>query len=364
MEYIKRLFASLQQDRIPKARASSQYLRPNALENSHVAKLPTEILQQIADALPNEAAASFSLSCRHIYLLVGPQYLARLASSKSKTLSFLELLERDLPDQIVCHPCCKLHKTKDAEKYTVGGQLSSSWVDPGRLKCLHDDMEALVELYIHENFRSVVFKMVMKHFRVFGPDAQSRRLLDILSNKHTTYPWNDLLTKEEARCQIQHGSLFVRKRMTFHGPCRGVELESIDGFPICPHLEILSRGPLSLYIAQLHPYAPDKQLLYCESTSHCKKSLLPARSELHQCQYCRTEITADIQHPDNSTFDLIITVWKDLGQGPETEEWRAHCPPMDFLETPPPILFKRGEISSVFQELQTTQPLVLTSIFS
>jgi hypothetical protein len=116
MDYIKRLLVLFQQ------RTKCFFQNPavqgsNALENSLWAKLPTELLQQIANDLPVVSAASFSLSCRHIYLLTGTQYLENLATSDHETLVFLKLLERDLQNQIVCNSCRKLHRIQDAEKY-------------------------------------------------------------------------------------------------------------------------------------------------------------------------------------------------------------------------------------------------------
>jgi hypothetical protein len=121
MDYTKRLFILFQQ----RTKRFSRHLavqRPNALENSLLAKLPTELLQQIANDLPVASAASFSLSCRHIHLLIGTQYLENLATSSHETLVFLKLVEHDLQNHIVCNSCRKLHRIQDARKYTENGQ--------------------------------------------------------------------------------------------------------------------------------------------------------------------------------------------------------------------------------------------------
>jgi hypothetical protein len=176
MDHIKRLFVLFQQKtkrffRYPAVQWS------DAVENSLLAKLPTELLQQVVNDLPVASAVSFSLSCRYIYLLIGTQYLENLATADHETLVFLKLVEHDLQNQIVCNSCRKLHRIQDARKYTENGQQILQVVVPD---CLCDDSEAMVGSFIHENFSTTVFKMAMKHHYHFGYDAQSRKLLNLL----------------------------------------------------------------------------------------------------------------------------------------------------------------------------------------
>jgi hypothetical protein len=121
MNYIKRLFILFHQ-RTKRLFRHPAVQRPNALECSLLIKLPAELLQQVANDLHVAPAASFSLSCRHIHLLIGIQYLENLATLDHETLGFFKLLEHDLLNQIVCNVCRKLHKIQDAQKYTEDGQ--------------------------------------------------------------------------------------------------------------------------------------------------------------------------------------------------------------------------------------------------
>lgn len=45
---------------------------------------------------------------------------------------------------------------------------------------------------------------------------------------------------------------------------------------------------------------------------------------LQQCQYCRTEYKVVFKHNDACGIKLTITIWKDLGRGPKSEEWEGH----------------------------------------
>jgi hypothetical protein len=105
---------------------------------------------------------------------------------------FLKLVERDLQNQIVCNSCRKLHRIKDARKYTE----KSHWIFPAvEPECLLNDREAMVTSYIHENFSTTVFKMAMKYYQHFGYDAQTHKLLNLLSEKLWTDSWGSLVRK-------------------------------------------------------------------------------------------------------------------------------------------------------------------------
>lgn len=212
----------------------------------------------------------------------------------------------------------------------------------------------MVTSFIQENFNTTIFKMVMKHHHYFGCDAQSRRLLNLLSGKFRTVAWGGtLVRKHKAECQIKNGSLFTCKRMAFHGKCADVKRGSIH-FWICPYLECTSRGRLaSLCITTSDPLLFKKKwsmLLPCEKniniTEGASRDLC---SELYQCRYCRTEYKVGFEHDDGCTIEFTITIWKDLGQGPEAEEWKANLLRGHPLSVPPSVRFCGGEIAAVFK---------------
>jgi hypothetical protein len=347
MNYTKRLLLLFQQ-RTKSFFRKVDGQRLNALESSLLCKLPTELLQQIANDLPVASAASFSLSCRHIYLLIGTRCLENLEASSHETLALLKLLEHDLPNHVVCNSCRKLHTVQDAQKYTENGLRVLRIAVPD---CLADDREAMVTSYIYENFSTTVCKMALKHCHLFGYDALSRQLLDQLSQKSHIIGWGYVDRQQEAECQIKDGTLFTYKCVAFHGTCSGAERDSIQLW-ICPHLDLASKwGFAGFRIITSYPRSLEKWSVL----SHGKESITGRKtswnsySELQQCRYCRTEFKAGFEHDVGCTVKVPITIWKDLGQGPETEEWKAHFPLDDKKALPQPVQFHSGEIASVFE---------------
>jgi hypothetical protein len=152
-------------------------------------------------------------------------------------------------------------------------------------------------------------------------------------------------------CRIKNGSLFTCKHVAFHGMCTRIKGGFISVW-ICPHLKLEStRQPASLRITTSYPLSLEKWsvLPHCENSTNIKKTSWDLWSELQQCRYCRTEYKAGFEHDDGCTIKFTITVWKDLGQGPEAKEWKAHFPLQDSRSIPKLIQFHGGEIASVFQ---------------
>ena len=74
---------------------------------------PNDLLIRIPDYLPTPSAAAFSICCMQIKRLVGDQCLEDVARQRpADTLEFLDLLALDLPDQVICYACHKLHEIK------------------------------------------------------------------------------------------------------------------------------------------------------------------------------------------------------------------------------------------------------------
>ena len=89
-------------------------------------------------------------------------------------------------------------------------------------------------------------------------------------------------------------------------------------------------------------------LQHCGNSTNIKKTSWDLCSGLQQCRYCRTEYEAVFKHGGDCRIKFTITIWKDLGQGPETEEWKSHLRSPSQLSCPT-VQFNGGEIASVFQ---------------
>lgn len=158
-------------------------LRPNALEFSTLSKLSMEIIFQISRLWPPDSAACFSICCRPVYFALGTQYLEDLRPMERSTGLYrellLKLLERDLPEHIICGFCKKLHAMNKPRRY-----LHSNSDYFNHLKCWKVDYESMTGLYIHEEFSSSVFEMTMKRY---GQGSEYSNLLDLLSLKTRTH---------------------------------------------------------------------------------------------------------------------------------------------------------------------------------
>ncbi|KAJ8063034.1 hypothetical protein OCU04_008278 [Sclerotinia nivalis] len=323
----------------------------DAISNSLLSRLPREILQQVASHLPLSSAVSFSLSCRHIALVIGTQYIDNLRNSHHDKLKFLKLLERYFPDQIVCDSCGKFHKIQNAEKYSFN---SSFWLSPeARPLCTNEDLKNGMEHYMHWKLGTTIFKMVMKHHRYFGHDVRTQQLLKLLSAS-AYMGIDDLTTKNKGECLIKNGSLFTRKCITFRGqfpPSRRHLLLSY----ICPHLHLRAKGQrlrINTTSILIYPILPENKWsksFLCEKVGSWRKGSRPS-----QCQYCRTEYTVEVKHDERCPIEVKTVIWKDFGQGPGGEGWEAHQIRRDaqghrLQPAQKTIKFPIGEIKSVFQ---------------
>lgn len=79
--------------------------------HSPIETLPVEILQQIMRNLSPSSAYAFALcSCRLLEVL--DLQAVRPTAVSPEFLNLLSLLERDMPDHILCVSCGKLHRTQ------------------------------------------------------------------------------------------------------------------------------------------------------------------------------------------------------------------------------------------------------------
>lgn len=71
--------------------------------------LPWGLVHQIIDFLPTSSAAAMILCSRNLYFVIGTHHLETLRNNKLELATFLDLLERDLPNYTFCNSCVKLH---------------------------------------------------------------------------------------------------------------------------------------------------------------------------------------------------------------------------------------------------------------
>lgn len=198
--------------------------------------------------------------------------------------------------------------------------------------------------------------MTMKRYHYFGLDNECRKLLKLLSASGKHWEIHHSIRRETAECRIQGGSLFT---------CQRISLRLMDGrhirppFRICPHLDLCVNEKCGTF----HVRSSSSRLaIRIKDTSKassaeniikrlCKQIWRNLCSDIEQCLYCRTEY---LVRPDNvCATKCSITVWKDLGQGLDTNEWKAHLPHSECNSSesrlPPEIEVQKGEIAKVFK---------------
>lgn len=102
----------------------------HGLDLSLLGRLPPELIIYTTRFLPPDAAASFALCCYSIYTILGTQYWESLQTrdQQQQRLAFLTLLERDLPQYILCaiHVGYSIYLAKSS--WGKGCDLSSPYI--------------------------------------------------------------------------------------------------------------------------------------------------------------------------------------------------------------------------------------------
>jgi hypothetical protein len=156
MEFIKSIPS-------PLAKWLRLHPKPLAFDSSTLSKLPPELILYIEHFLPLESALSFSICCWPIYFLFGTQYLKALEKSHWDRYEFLKLLERELPDHIVCYHCKKLHAIVQAPRrlyshrwyYRQFGSLNPFRTDA---PCWEEIDRSITAFMFHQDFSFRLFR--------------------------------------------------------------------------------------------------------------------------------------------------------------------------------------------------------------
>jgi hypothetical protein len=304
--------------------------RLNALEFSALSNLPMEIILQISRLLPPESAASFSICCRPVYFALGTQYLEDLRPKEGSTglhrERLLKLLEKDLPDHIICGICKKLHAINKARRH-----LRRNRDYFNHLKCWSKDYES-TNLYVHGESSSAVFEMTMKRYRQ-GSDYSD--LLDLLSLKtYTTHYRRGYVEQRRAAAKVINGSLIVREQKVFMIPAtQPIPFPWDASFIICRHILFWTIKDLNRYLRHIGVSDWKIQKGYLE--------------RVMRCRYCRSEYQIDFKHFGKRGNAMYVTKWLDLGQGPLDNNCRSTLNADDIPRRT--IHFDSGSIRAAFE---------------
>ncbi|KAF7854700.1 hypothetical protein EAF04_010269 [Stromatinia cepivora] len=276
-----------------------EFSRPAALSSSILEKIPVEILSDIMEFLPLESAVAFSISCMHLKRLLGTQHFSRIASSTEETLALLNLLALDLPDQVVCSVCKRLHHMQNLLRYnsmTYGtGRTTDEYISLRFPACVSRDRKNETWI-ITELFGATAVNMAIKRYQ---QQPGCTELLNIMSSRTARIiNWGKYLRQYREECRIVQGhlmhklqSVFVSREcsntMDFKPPSTASE-------DICPHIRF-------------------------------KTSLNYTGSGVRRCQKCPTEYRIDFKYCEGLGWARFFTRWKDFGSEGEAR-WAQHLP--------------------------------------
>jgi hypothetical protein len=312
--------------------------RPNALGFSPFAQVSLEVVFEILDYLPPEAAQGFALTCRQFYFALGTQPLkkAQIGEVMGCQSKFLYFLERDCPDHIYCYYCSKLHSMDKAHWHTPSLRAKAGKGTPdtihayGSPSCLQANCENY--FYLHPNFTFVVFQMAMKRYRQ-GRDCST--LLQLLSYPTITGWIHECFQQSAHEVRIsKKGKLIYRQQQRFKLPRdASISIPWAVCARVCPHFSLASMESFKLNKATLR--LPDGKI----------------EGNLIQCRSCRTEFRVDHVKYGLSATVFFITKWLDLGEGrtPNEDAWRNHVLDSIYRLRPGRIKFPRGSIFRAFE---------------
>jgi hypothetical protein len=297
-----------------------------ATPSSPLEKLPAEILVQILDQIPPSSATAFTFSCKHIYRLLGNKYSSILSDNSGETLAYLQLLDKDLPDQIVCRPCGRLHKMASVEWYAncaYSPHWRSSDYQGDHSRPYH------VQNCCGDGFNTIVFQMAMKQHKL---GLNCGKFLKIISQDSPPKEGKHCILRNRTDYTIVQGYMIQRVQSAVIN-IRWMTLIEVPGvnFPadICSHLRLdVSIKSLSINKA---PFFENRYLWerswYKDSPG--QKTLERddlTGSGLHRCKHCYTEVQIDLDYSSDYGLVVVCTRWKNLGSDPHHSDpiWRGH----------------------------------------
>lgn len=298
-----------------------------------IENLPMEILQEIARLLAPDSAACFILCSKSLQRAIGHQSWLNLRAKDQKNarLSFLDLLQRDQRERLLCYHCEKLYSF-NLEPYSY-----TPWRFHNEHPC--DFADGCLYLLPLFSLRFQYAQMIMKLHRL---GAKENIFLDSLSRPYSSI-YNGHVSHSHTSARITNDELLVKLewRILLH---RGDELRiSSLCRNICPHWNsVLDDEKLSKRVR-------------CQ-TSHPGKSCSEC-AEMIPCRFCSTELFVAFLDSNWSPGGqaIYITAWKNLGPcvTPLETRWKSHLW-LIYSSLPSPTssaTFVPGSIRKAFEDV-------------
>ena len=292
-----------------------------ALRTSNLAKLPPELIINIAEFLPPIAAICFSLCCGPIYSLLGIRKLYR-DKENFDTIELLEVLERDLPDYIVCYYCKRFHAIKYAKKHIHSYKNLYGLVSPSPCWMANVYDVERIDPY----FCFTVFQMAMKRYRQGADFSPILKLMVFEGGVYEAPRW-DVIHRVTVLYRIVDGSLLVRKQVVFQvDHASDMPFSSLPCFYTCEHL----RG---------YRYGVAGTVGFTYRT-------FENWGDLMQCKFCATEFQIDSSEQGDA---IVFTRWQNLGEGKPRLNLQWQCRAEGKYCDWERAVFRAGSICSAFE---------------
>ena len=272
--------------------------------------LPVEVIQYISVAfLPADAAASLALCSRSMLKILGSQTLRSLALDRHDTerTRFLENLERDLPDWLLCPHCLKFHPVDP------NAHPRQLWLDFKEKKCVRVNGVVTIGYKYYIRYENV--QLLMRNYRLGRPYEM---YLKKLSNRYTTHRPEKSL-EGVVTASIVEGELVLQVRYTLKLlKSWDITLIRRTISKLCPHL-------IDCFVDSIFA-----QALRCRLRHAARKR--PPCIECKgrkQCPECPTSFQVSVRSLEDPVTEIQVDVWRNLGscKSPFNSRWRRHADP-------------------------------------
>jgi hypothetical protein len=296
-------------------------------------KLTPTLIITVSNLLPPESISAFALCCRKLYHILGIPILKKFDRYK-----ILMLLERQLPNHIVCYFCKKLHAIRHPHRY-IPSYIEDYEYVPNRghhWECLDGRARPDGGYDMECDFSYPLIQMVMKRYR------QGGNYSSILSLLATSYAdsYRDGSEQYTLVPRIVNGSFLIRQQERLLTPPTH-SLPSCPLFHVCPHINLSDE------------YTQDPDWNQSGVNWARRMNLLDPRNwqQIIKCRYCFTEFRIDFKRFKEGDSVMVFKKWQNLGERLtplDDDRWASHlrCDPWKWQE----VEFERGSICSGFEQ--------------
>ena len=268
--------------------------------------LPVEILQYIRDLLPLDSAACFIICNRSLLRILGSKTLHFLKEEDHvwERRRFLIMLEKELPDWQLCHPCSRFHPVD------MNSRPQSLWGEDDEPKCVQLSGYANIDAFFKVRFQHV--QLIMNRYRFGLPYVNDLKRLNY--NYHESAP--DSHVESTVTAIIEDSGLVMQVTSSLHLPNGWNKRLIFTRLPyVCRHNVAcwLTRDPTLL------------ETLQC-CRSHGDGQLCAECRGWQRCEFCTTFFLVRVRESRDSGTNIAVEVRRCFGpcKDPFDPNWRQH----------------------------------------